>query len=140
MFEDKLESFINKYCKKTDKLSNYKKIDNQLQLILEKIYMGLYRFNLRPPEIKYILNLLIDFPFFNSINNKNEVIQKLEEQLEDKNKIIKDLKLELTEEYYKNLKNKESYDKKYKITEIADYLGVSRQTIYNLKNKINKGE
>lgn len=132
------EEFIESNTKNKNICRKYKEYPIEIQKIIKDIYIICRRAMLSDVYIIYILDTtLINF---NEIKEKyifmKRKIVNYDEIIKIKKDIIKNLKKEILEceKQRETLKHEKKY-LKYTIKGIADYLGVSRQTIYNLKKR-----
>lgn len=134
-----LDNFIRLYAKKENTCYNYKKYPKEIQIILEKIFNACDRFLLRKTQILFILDETLQS--FNNIDLYAEN-EKLKEKVKNDDKIIGNLYKQVTalENRISKLKESATLDCNLKMNmmNISKYLGVSRQTIYNLKEKGRK--
>lgn len=132
------EEFIESNTKNKNICRKYKEYPIEIQKIIKDIYIICRRAMLSNVYIIYILDTtLINF---NEIKEKYIVMKNkitdYDEIIKIKKNIIKNLKKEINElEKTKKISECEKKYSKYTIQNIADYLCVSRQTIYNLKKR-----
>lgn len=125
-FEFPIEEFIKGYTGKNNRCRNLKEYPIEIQTLTINIYKICRRILLNPVHISTILDnvLLVYDNLKDEIKKRKEQINDMNKEIEELNKIIENKKDEVNE-----------FKGEMSLTNIANYLGVTRQTIYNLKKK-----
>lgn len=132
------EEFIRNYAKEKNKCHYYNEYPPEIQNIIKEIYLMCRRTMMTAPHILYMLNQVLSK--FDEIKDKYNCmknnINDYDDKIKARKKKIEKLEIEIEElkTQKETMQNKKSSDD-YSITGIANYLGVSRQTIYNLKKR-----
>ena len=122
------EQLIKSYTNKNDRLCYLDEYPKEVQLLVLSIFKICRRTLLNPKHVVVILNDTLSA--YDDLKDKfedrkNQIIE-LEKEIDRLKNTIKIEKSKLCEQLQ---------EKEMNITNIANYLGVSRQTIYNLKKK-----
>lgn len=122
------EQLIKSYTNKNDRLCYLDEYPKEVQLLVLSIFKICRRTLLNPKHVAVILNDTLSA--YDDLKDKfedrkNQIIE-LEKEIDRLKNTIKIEKSKLCEQLQ---------EKEMNITNIANYLGVSRQTIYNLKKK-----
>ena len=134
------EQLIKSYTNKNDRLCYLDEYPKEVQLLVLSIFKICRRTLLNPKHVVFILNDTLSA--YDDLKDKfedrkNQIIE-LEKEIDGLKNTIKIEKSKLCEQLQENeIKKleKSTNSKEMNITNIANYLGVSRQTIYNLKKK-----
>lgn len=133
MLDYDMKQFI-KYYGKGHICSDYANYSSEVIGLLETVYKIADRFLLRRPQILFILDNTLNYLRSHNVFNYKEIENNIESEIIK----MKELEIKKLKEEIKELEktvNKSTTIDKMTIIGIADYLGVSRQSIYNLKKK-----
>ena len=132
------EEFIRNYAKEKNKCRYYNEYPPEIQNIIKEIYLICRRTMMTTPHTLYMLNQVLSK--FDEIKDKYNCmknnINDYDDKIKARKKKIEKLEIEIEElkTQKETIQNKKSSND-YSIIGIANYLGVSRQTIYNLKKR-----
>lgn len=132
------EEFIRNYTKEKNKCRYYNEYPLEIQNMIKEIYLVCRRTMMTTPYILYMLDQVLSK--FDEIKDKynhmKNNINDYDSKIKTRKEKLKKLEIEIEElkTQKETIQNKKSSNG-YSMIGIANYLGVSRQTIYNLKKR-----